>query len=152
MITPTPEQIENRYKLINYLNSGNLKADFAMNLFSVNEDFQDEDCGSIGCAIGHGPYANIPKIKRENWHVYSERVFGILLENIQWVYCFSAFWDDFDNTAKGAANRLLFLTENNPTNIELLKMIPFDVSDDYDAEGEYLFKNFTEEHENELPF
>lgn len=104
----TEEQIENRYKLINYLESGELKAGFSMQDFSnVFTSFQEEtECGTVGCAVGHGPYAGIPKLPTENWVTYSERVFGIS-KATEWSYCFSGAWSRYgrDNTPQGGRSQ-----------------------------------------------
>ncbi len=114
----TPDQIENCKRLINYLLSDELKAEFNMRFFTNGDIKMSElsrtDCGTCGCAIGHGPYAGIPKLSDENWVEYSTRVFGIddILHLNLWKYCFSGLWTKKDNTPKGAAQRLQEVLDN----------------------------------------
>jgi len=60
-------------------------------------------CGSVACAIGHGPSAGIRRRGDRNWEDYCSRVFGT---GDAWSYLFSAQWAYFDNTPKGAAARI----------------------------------------------
>lgn len=79
------------------------------------------ECGTVCCAAGTGAYYGIgnPK-KHEDWLEYVERVFtgsDDYSENDIFDYLFSSDWEGFDNTAKGAANRILrFVTEGLPEN------------------------------------
>lgn len=127
---PTPEQIENRRKLISYLKKKTLKAKFDMGAFTeLANSFEDQDllsdCGTIGCAVGHGPYAGINKEVNEDWLLYSYRAFGIDFEFIEWDFCFSGEWENHDNTALGAAKRLEFFTDKNPYEEEMIAMMPW---------------------------
>lgn len=96
--------VENLEKLATYLESGGLKADFDMVSFAHVHTATPHYCGSVGCAVGHGPYAGIPKLAGELWAVYARRVFG--LDDAQEEYCFDAGWVDYDNTPEGAAARI----------------------------------------------
>jgi hypothetical protein len=131
IVEMTHEQIENCKKLINYLLSDNLKAKFDMRFFSDGElgffsggelgfnEHKRMECGTCGCAVGHGPYAGIIKLETEDWVVYSIRVFGIddKQESNLWKYCFSGLWTKKDNTPQGAAQRLQQVLDNTlPTN------------------------------------
>lgn len=107
-MAPTPEQLANLEKLATYLESDNLKAEFDMDVYCEDGHFHGSDnCGSIGCAIGHGPYAGIKKSETEAFLVYSRRVFG-LDHNLfgDWVHCFGYHWAKLDNTPRGAAARI----------------------------------------------
>ena len=100
---------KNLKKLAIYLEGGNLKARFDMRLFtcfalSIAGETNKTNCGTVGCAIGHGPHAGIPKSPLENWKDYSCRVFD--LSSIDWDFLFSGKWADVDNTPHGAANRI----------------------------------------------
>lgn len=111
---------ENLKKLADYLLSNKLKANFNMEFFTgeVNED-QLTECGTIGCAIGHGPYAGIKKSAYEAWWKYSERVFGLDTGSDEWVYLFGHGWAYTDNTPQGSAKRINHLLENGlPSNWE----------------------------------
>lgn len=119
---------ENLLKLATYLLSGKLEADFDMGSFTDGSDWRFNrrlDCGTVGCAIGHGPYAGLPKQDDEGWIAYSNRVFGFISEPYlygpntyhtqgnYWHWCFSSLWDDIDNTPEGAAKRILYLLHNS---------------------------------------
>lgn len=102
---PTPEQLANLEKLAVYLESDELKAEFDMGEYCEEEFFHGhETCGSVGCAIGHGPYAGIQKFRTESFKGYSDRVFG--LDWNDWSHCFDCKWELRDNTARGAAARI----------------------------------------------
>lgn len=111
----------NLSKLKSYLKKGELKARFNMAVFSeIGRSGQIfTDCGSVGCAVGHGPYAGIKKKPEENWNEYTERVFGFrVLQAISaisspWSWCFDSNWAEVDNTAFGAAIRIEYFLRNN---------------------------------------
>lgn len=96
-----------------YLESGDLKAAFNMQDFAGDStDSYGSSCGSVGCAIGHGPYAGIPKLPDEDWCSYSDRVFGLAADLRAWDWCFSGAWVNIDNTPRGAAKRIRYLLAN----------------------------------------
>lgn len=109
----------NLMKLAAYLLKGNptANADFTMRVF-YDDDTASENsptCGSAGCAVGHGPFAGIPKHYYEDWVDYSARVFGwasphsVHIDDDVFDWCFSYDWADTDNTPKGAGKRILHL-------------------------------------------
>ncbi len=108
------EHEDNLRKLAGYLMQPTLRAKFDMVDFvgeiSCLEMSRLTECGTIGCAVGHGPYAGIPKSKDEIWSFYSYRVFG--LEDDYWDFCFSDIWGMVDNTPHGAAKRILVLLDS----------------------------------------
>jgi hypothetical protein len=62
-------------------------------------------CGTVACAVGHGPSAGIRIYGDLDWADYAERVFGkICLDEFQ--YMFGSEWSNYDNTPKGAAARI----------------------------------------------
>lgn len=66
-------------------------------------------CGTVACAVGHGPAAGIEALKGEGWFGYSSRVFtGDIYE---WRWCFCDDWQHVDNTPKGAALRIRHLID-----------------------------------------
>ncbi len=71
------------------------------------------DCGSVGCAVGHGPFAGIEKFKTEGWYDYSSRVFGLITlgGDTMHNWCFGGGWHLFDNAPRGAALRILWLLD-----------------------------------------
>lgn len=105
----------NLKKLAKYL-KGELKSDFNMIRFQSGSTHSNarrrKTCGAIGCAVGHGPYAGIPKSPKETWGQYSERVFGLEIDSPEWYWCFSGRWSLIDNTATGAAKRILWLLKH----------------------------------------
>lgn len=128
----TPEQTQNLLTLADYLEGPTLKAAFDMENYGQCRydypDLPDDTCGSVGCAVGHGPYAGIPKILSdtgyitlpcaphlESWPTYSQRAFGVEPFSNQWSYLFDSRWCRHDNTPTGAAQRIrTFLTSGVP--------------------------------------
>jgi len=109
---------ENLKILADYLLTNEFKeSKFDISKFSDEPFYREQrlqtNCGSIGCAVGHGPYAGLPKLPGESWTKYSERVFEIDPESDEWEWCFSGNWDGIDNTPKGAARRILLLLQTN---------------------------------------
>ena len=109
------EQIANLRKLAEYLVSKrNKRAEFDMKYYTElrNVDAADTttECGSVGCAVGHGPYAGIPKYQDENWLQYAKRSFYNGIGDM-FDYLFSDDWAEnwLDNTALGAGKRILFM-------------------------------------------
>ena len=72
------------------------------------------DCGTAGCALGHGPHAGIKKSAKEDWWKYSKRAYGIGSESIEWAWLFSDEWAEHDrNTAYEAAQRIQYYLDND---------------------------------------
>jgi hypothetical protein len=106
----TAQQRRNLRKLAKYLLGKKLKAGFSMTSYGQEKS---ANCGTIGCAAGHGPYAGIEKKPREKWGRYCKRVFlNPLDENSGWQWCFEAIWKYVDDTPRGAAKRILYMLEN----------------------------------------
>lgn len=123
---------ENLLKLATYLMSGDLKADFDMDRFDDRhtEPAVKKTCGTVGCAVGHGPYAGIRKYATESWMEYSNRAFK--LSDSEWYFCFGANWAQIDNTAKGAGKRILYL---------LRKGLPKNWEDQISGEAKLTYKS-----------
>lgn len=70
---------------------------------------QDAPCGSVACAVGHGPAAGIPFSHEDAqcWALYGDRVFG--LSEREWPWCFGYSWVNADNTPHGAAARIRYM-------------------------------------------
>jgi hypothetical protein len=108
-----PQHIKNLTRLANYLSRKQLKAHFDMEWISQNwshgkcidEGQGVTNCGTAGCALGHGPYAGIRKLKTECWGDYCYRVFGFKSGTV-WEFIFGDHWTYKDNTANGAAERI----------------------------------------------
>ena len=62
-------------------------------------------CGTVACAVGHGPSAGIRTYGDANWSDYADRVFGVLPDS-GFDYMFASGWSMRDNTPKGAAARI----------------------------------------------
>lgn len=78
-------------------------------LYPFSADRLTTDCGTVACAVGHGPAAGIPIEGDTGWDKYAERVFGIGAVRgsyDRWEYLFSGAWAGIDNTPKGAAARI----------------------------------------------
>ena len=73
--------------------------------FSI-EEMSKPACGTVACAVGHGPAAGIRVYGDTDWSSYSDRVFGEFLEDDSWDYMFGSIWSRYDNTPKGAAARI----------------------------------------------
>lgn len=122
----TEEQEMNLRILADYLTSGKLLAHFDMNDYSGDDHDNRFTCGSVGCAIGHGPYAGIKKSEIEFWDEYAIRVFGgrqfdytQSAKERLFEYCFHAAWKFKDNTAYGAGCRILEMLEIGIPEFEL---------------------------------
>jgi hypothetical protein len=118
----TPKQRANLQKLASYLLA--LPADydhFDMSSYlehnGVQKDPQDyaiicAPCGTVACAVGHGPAAGIepdprPAVDDSSWFAYCIEKFGLTPGGIAWSWCFSATWACHDNTPQGAGQRIL---------------------------------------------
>jgi hypothetical protein len=114
----TQQQFNNLFKLAYYLLEGKLKAAFDMKSFDSNENLYWSDyCGTIGCAVGHGPYAGIPK-RKVGWRAYCEESFGVSADILAGWWLFSFKWTDIDNTPRGAGQRILyFLKYGKPKSV-----------------------------------
>lgn len=126
IIELSQEHEDNLRKLAAYLLAGELKVEFNMRDFTDRArkflpQKEATECGSIGCAVGHGPFAGIPKTKEETWFEYSYPVFGLFNDNY-WEWCFSDEWEEKDNSPAGAAKRMLFLLEKGLPKDSNLKM------------------------------
>ena len=91
---------DNLRKLAAYLLSGNLKAEFNMEVFSdsCHTGLSCKTiCGTVGCAAGHGPYAGIPKEPGEDWPDYIDRQFSLFDFTVEPSWCFAGGWSRVDN-------------------------------------------------------
>jgi len=76
-------------------------------------------CGSVACVVGHGPLAGIAPKRGEDWSDYAFRAFGADsdehsddddLSLFDWL--FGSEWARTDNSARGAAHRILWTLDN----------------------------------------
>lgn len=77
----------------------------AFNPSTVPETIRN--CGTSACALGHAPRI-YPGKENEEWTQYTLRVFDIPEFTLSWDWMFSPFWDEYDNTASGAAKRIRY--------------------------------------------
>lgn len=70
------------------------------------------ECGTVCCALGHGPAAGIEPDDGQEWDEYSEKFLPKGLGDgysREWNHLFHWGWMNVDNTPKGAAQRILEL-------------------------------------------
>lgn len=75
-------------------------------------------CGTVACAIGHGPAAGIEALPDETWSDYIDRAF---IDNPPeaFTFMFGPEWKDLDNTPSGAAKRIRYTLQHGlPANWE----------------------------------
>ena len=87
--------------------------------YSTNYTEQINVCGTVGCAIGHGPLIGIfPNEEVNDWFEYSNQCFigeSIYTEDdsygrsIPWNWCFDSNWSQITNTPKAAGQRIWWL-------------------------------------------
>lgn len=101
---------DNLLKLANYL-EGPLVAKFDMSTYdSYYGVLSSTNCGTVGCALGHGPYAGIEKDYDDSWGEYCDINFD--LSKSEWSWCFDSLWSLIDNTPIGASKRIKYLLSN----------------------------------------
>jgi hypothetical protein len=123
-VTHTPFEIDdfrrgNLLKLAEYLEHLPPEREFDMSTFADRYDLipftlsvaHRLECGTIGCAVGHGPCAGIDPEPGEEWTCYSDRVF-VEHGSDEWDWLFDMEWADVDNTPQGAAARIRYLLEH----------------------------------------
>lgn len=105
--------------------------------FTVCTFVSKNDCGTIGCALGHAPLIpGLEPIKDDfnchangdlinlMWDRYCMRVFGIASRYINspaWTFLFYGRWRHFDNTPQGAAKRIRFLVKHGRPPVDRLE-------------------------------
>jgi hypothetical protein len=79
---------------------------------SLNPRERQYGCGTVACAVGHGPAAGIRVHGDYGWDDYCFRVFGVSDElgmyqdDDSFDYMFGTNWTRYDNTPHGAAERI----------------------------------------------
>lgn len=91
--------------------------DFDMSVYTDSPGWCEEDmadCGTVGCAVGHAAFVFEKRIG-ERWDNFSCRVLEFDLATARdsrlWDWCFSANWHSYDNSRKGAAQRIQYLLD-----------------------------------------
>lgn len=130
--TLTAQQRENFVKLANYLDRlPSSYKEFDMSMFAVSIDSDNParsivvtpaklrpGCGTVCCALGHGPLAGIEVGDAPDWLSYSENFLSLVFtletqrsiaNDNAWDWCFASDWDVVDNTASGAAARIRWM-------------------------------------------
>lgn len=76
-------------------------------------------CGTVACAIGHGPTAGMlfqPEHfypdNRPDFRAYATATFGTPAWSDEYDWMFSPGWSRYDNTASGAAARIRYFLEH----------------------------------------
>lgn len=79
--------------------------------------------GPLTCsALGHGPRAGLRAQAGEDWAAYQLRVFGAAFDSPLEDWLFSPLWYSVDNTAIGAAMRLMYVLDYGvPGDFELIR-------------------------------
>jgi len=76
-------------------------------IFYVDRSPLAGECGTVACAVGHGPAAGIEPSGHENWVGYARRAFDLSTSQERW--CFSGAWAVIDDTPQGAAKRIRYM-------------------------------------------
>jgi hypothetical protein len=78
-------------------------------------------CGTVACAVGHGPTFGLFMTTREaddeDWEDYTLRVFGSFPEEYVYTRLFDGRWASWDNTVVGAAKRIYKLLTEEPESL-----------------------------------
>jgi hypothetical protein len=94
-----------------YFAQGNSTANGVLSAY--NDGY--EGCGTVACALGHGPAAGIGNgddLDGLTWDRYSKVFFGARVYEPVWEWCFESRWAEEDNTPRGAAKRIFYMLEN----------------------------------------
>lgn len=129
-MTDTAKQRANLAKLADFLDSGDPRIHFDMSSYTSSgpDTAHVLKCGSVGCAVGHGPMAGVSAKRNEDWTDYCSRVFTPDYD--AWGWMFGASWQDVDPTAKGAARRIRHYLANG---------VPVDSVDQRWGQAPYIF-------------
>src|SRR3546814_1402938 len=69
-------------------------------------------CGSVGCALGHGPRAGIhPVLDDDTWPDYCESQFGMRWFSDEAEWCFGGAWSMIDDPPRGAGRSVEHTSE-----------------------------------------
>lgn len=86
--------------------------DYALNNGGVDKF----NCGTVACAVGHGPSAGIlfkpneiNKFGQPMWDTYAK---NFVEDHVDFEWLFSSYWSDVDNSHRGAAARIRYLLDH----------------------------------------
>lgn len=105
-----PERVKNLIRLAKYF-AGELKATFDISIFAEDDNAFAIECGSVGCAVGHGPYAGINKGAFETWYTYARRCFIRTHSGFQFLFG-SSWGDTVWNRPENVVDRIWFLLKH----------------------------------------
>ncbi len=73
----------------------------------------ENECGTVACALGHGPAAGILPKREQSWVRYGMiNFYGADQDDTIHTFLFGGTWKNLDNTAKGAAKRIYWYLEH----------------------------------------
>lgn len=125
LTTPlTPFHVANLTKLADFLDA--LPDDYAhFRMASYFEEYDEDEeypywevelsdadparlanCGTCACAVGHAPMAGISPRDGEDWGEYELRVFGVSMNDVNYLAWDFMFGPDNPDDAKAAAGRI----------------------------------------------
>jgi hypothetical protein len=137
------ESLPERYKHFNMSSFAdhngdcNVDKDFEMLVVKKPEVFLS-NCGTVACAVGHGPAAGLAPILEEfdiqgrgkqrrvvdfDWHSYTVRVFGVYGLTYEFSWMFGGMWSDIDNHHYGAAARIRYFLDTSLTPLTCLESV-----------------------------
>lgn len=85
---------------------------FNMATFRTPKDYENQECGYVGCILGHcimlDDPKNIPRSKSKiiKFYTWSENFTGIEAMSDEWTWLFGSHWEYVDNTPYGGAKRI----------------------------------------------
>jgi hypothetical protein len=87
-----------------------------MSYSDPKHSYDSTTCGTTGCAVGFGPFAGILKEHYETWFSYVKRTLVPQVGSVEFDWCFSAYWNQVDNTPEGAAKRIQLMLDTGVPN------------------------------------
>lgn len=82
--------------------------DFTIPIYRIHEAY--DECGTVACAIGHGPKAGIDIGNSLTWGDYADKFTDGDGGVFDWL--FDSAWSKLDNTPTGAARRINYYLEH----------------------------------------
>jgi len=95
-------------------------------VYAQNPQALIHECGTVACALGHGPAAGVPALATSHlgieWYDYAILQF-VDEESDQFDWLFSGSWGDIDNTPHGAAKRIRYLLADKEIPTDLMQRL-----------------------------